>query len=57
MIMLDVEEKCQNCNRFFPELEVINMTTVEDEEPDLMQRIYCENRKLCDALEKKFKNK
>lgn len=57
MIVLDIEEKCQNCNRFFPELEVTDMTTVEDEEPDLMQRVYCENKRLCDDLENKFKNK
>lgn len=57
MIVLDIEEKCQNCNRFFPELEVTDMTTVEDEEPNLMQRVYCENKRLCDDLENKFKNK
>lgn len=55
MISLSVEEKCQNCPHFRPDLEVIDITTFEDVGNGmgkrLLQTIYCENKSFCKELE------
>lgn len=51
MISLEVEDKCQNCPRFSPELSVEDITTLEDKGKRLVQVIYCNNKDFCRDLE------
>lgn len=51
MISLEIEDKCQNCPHFFPEMRVEDITALGDGQKRLMQVIYCNNKDFCRDLE------
>lgn len=50
MISLSVEEKCQNCPNFSPNVEQIDATTL-DGKKNLVQTVYCINKDFCNNIE------
>lgn len=48
MITLQVENKCQNCDNFYPTVDV---RCIGDELPRLQQTVYCRNKNFCKNLE------
>lgn len=50
MIILSVEEKCQNCPNFSPNVERIDATTL-DGKKNLVQTFYCRNKYFCNNIE------
>lgn len=50
MISLSVEEKCQNCPNFSPNVEQIDATTL-DGKKNLVQTVYCRNKDFCNNIE------
>lgn len=50
MISLNVEEKCQNCPYFSPNVEQIDATTLGGDK-NLVQTVYCRNKDFCNNIE------
>ena len=50
MISLNVEEKCQNCPYFSPNVEQIDTTSL-GEKKRLLQTVYCDRKDFCDNTE------
>lgn len=50
MISLNVEEKCQNCPYFSPNVEQIDATTL-DGKKNLAQTVYRRNKDFCNNIE------
>ena len=56
MISLSVEEKCQNCPNFSPNVEQIDVTTL-GEEKNLVQTVHCGNKDFCNNIEEYLENR
>lgn len=56
MITLDVQEKCQNCPNFHPELNTVDITSFGDNGKKIMQTVYCSNKDFCDNIEEHLRN-
>lgn len=51
MIELQVENKCQNCPHFSPEINRIDVTSFGDKGRRYIQTVYCGEKDFCDNLE------
>lgn len=56
MISLSVEEKCQNCPYFSPNVERIDETTLGGDK-NLMQTVYCGHKDFCNNIEEFLENR
>lgn len=56
MISLKVEDKCQNCPYFHPDVERIDATTLEGKK-NFIQTVYCENNDFCNEIEEYLKSR
>jgi hypothetical protein len=56
MISLNVEEKCQNCPYFSPNVEQIDATTL-GEKKKLLQTVYCDHKDFCNNIEEYLENR
>lgn len=56
MISLSVEEKCQNCPYFSPNVEQIDATTLGGKK-NLVQTVYCGNKDFCNNIEEYLENR
>lgn len=54
MIVLLVEDKCQNCPNFYPTVDKIDCTTIGGER-NISQTVYCSERTLCKNIEEYLK--
>lgn len=56
MISLSVEEKCQNCPYFSPNVWQVDTTTL-DGEKNLIQTVYCSHKGFCNNVEEYLKDR
>lgn len=57
MISLSVEEKCQDCPNFSPQVSQIDMTAFGDRRKRVQQTVCCGNKDFCDNIEEYLKNR
>lgn len=56
MIVLTVEDKCQNCPDFSPTVDKIDCTTIGGDR-NISQTVYCSKKSLCKGIEEYLKKK
>lgn len=56
MISLSVEEKCQDCPYFSPNVEQIDATTLGGDK-NLVQTVYCGRKDFCNNIEEYLENR